>query len=436
MKKNISINMFGQLFNIDEDAYQVLSRYLESMKQYFMRREGGNEIAEDIERHVAELMWQHSHSGTQPVSIEDVNAIISQIGNPSEIDNSEAQGTEATEDTHEAEDTRGAEAGKGFSHLHEAWNSFQSSMGKSTNKRYLFRNPDDKIIRGVLSGLSRYLGWESPTLLRLVFSLLMIASLFAESGYFLMCILLAYIVLAIIIPVPRNAEERLKMRGEDITPDSLNREMLRESNDAVSSEQRRASQNGGCLMTFLKVVLFLLLLPVLFFGALIIFVLVLILFVPMALVFGMTGVFGSLCHVSVSVFPSFVESFISDNHLIISLALCSLLCVIILPIMAVASIIKNRRKPDSKSHVWLYMLLILISLSVLISSAVILAVKGQSLMDKFNNYRQVQVDCLSNESADSLFVAIPIEAGTDSTGITLSSDSSQIIIKHKKCNKK
>lgn len=433
MKKNISINMFGQLFNIDEDAYQVLSRYLESMKQYFMRREGGNEIAEDIERHVAELMWQHSHSGTQPVSIDDVNAIISQIGNPSEIDNSEAQGTEATEDNHEAEDTQGAEADKGFSHLHEAWNSFQSSMGKSTNKRYLFRNPDDKIIGGVLSGLSRYLGWESPTLLRLVFSLLMIASLFAGSGYFFMCILLAYIVLAIIIPVPRNAEERLKMRGEDITPDSLNREMLRESNDAVSSEQRRASQNGGCLMTFLKVVLFLLLLPVLFFGALIIFVL-------MVVGFGMAGALGSLFPLSIGGPLPFLDTFLMENQLMTGIALCSLLCVIIIPVIALFSILRNRGKEGAKSHTWAFVLTWVIALGLLVTSAISLTVKGVKLNEKLEmlqrNTNNALVDSMTQDALDSLSLAAPLELDIDSTGVTLSSDSTQIIIKHKRTNKK
>ena len=41
MKKNISINLFGTLYNIDEDAYNLLENYLDSMKRYFSRQEGG-----------------------------------------------------------------------------------------------------------------------------------------------------------------------------------------------------------------------------------------------------------------------------------------------------------------------------------------------------------------------------------------------------------
>ena len=58
MKKNITINLFGTLYNIDEDAYQLLDNYLQSMKRYFSSKDGGEEIADDIEHRVAELLWE------------------------------------------------------------------------------------------------------------------------------------------------------------------------------------------------------------------------------------------------------------------------------------------------------------------------------------------------------------------------------------------
>ena len=64
MKKNIQINIFGTIYAIDEDAYQLLNNYLEGMKQYFCRQEGGDEIADDIEHRVAELLWQYKEQGT------------------------------------------------------------------------------------------------------------------------------------------------------------------------------------------------------------------------------------------------------------------------------------------------------------------------------------------------------------------------------------
>ena len=76
MKKNISINLFGVLYNIDEDAYNLLDSYLQSMRRYFSRQEGGAEIADDIEHRVAELLWKRREAGMTAVDIEVVKDII------------------------------------------------------------------------------------------------------------------------------------------------------------------------------------------------------------------------------------------------------------------------------------------------------------------------------------------------------------------------
>ena len=45
MKKNININLCGVIYAIDEDACQLLEQYLDNIKSYFSRQEGGEEIA-------------------------------------------------------------------------------------------------------------------------------------------------------------------------------------------------------------------------------------------------------------------------------------------------------------------------------------------------------------------------------------------------------
>ena len=100
MKKNISINLFGTLYAIDEDAYTLLERYLSSMKSYFARQQGGEEIADDIEHRVAELLWQRKQEGMEAVNIETIKDIIAKIGNPDEIENpDESIGEKATHET-------------------------------------------------------------------------------------------------------------------------------------------------------------------------------------------------------------------------------------------------------------------------------------------------------------------------------------------------
>lgn len=41
MKKNISVNLFGVIYPIDEDAYQLLDCYLTNIRSYFSRQEDG-----------------------------------------------------------------------------------------------------------------------------------------------------------------------------------------------------------------------------------------------------------------------------------------------------------------------------------------------------------------------------------------------------------
>lgn len=55
MKKNITVNLFGTLYAIDDDACKLLEQYLDNMRSYFSKREGGDEITDDIEHRVAEL---------------------------------------------------------------------------------------------------------------------------------------------------------------------------------------------------------------------------------------------------------------------------------------------------------------------------------------------------------------------------------------------
>ena len=58
MKKNISINISGIIFHIEEDGYLKLKEYLESINKYFSSFEGSTEIIADIESRIAEICRQ------------------------------------------------------------------------------------------------------------------------------------------------------------------------------------------------------------------------------------------------------------------------------------------------------------------------------------------------------------------------------------------
>ena len=86
MKKNITINLFGSLYAIDEDACKLLEQYLDNMKRYFSQREDGDEIVDDIEHRVAEIFTDMRAEGIQAINIDHVRDIIHRIGNPEEMD--------------------------------------------------------------------------------------------------------------------------------------------------------------------------------------------------------------------------------------------------------------------------------------------------------------------------------------------------------------
>ena len=54
MKKTLNINIGSRVFNIDEDAYDLLSRYLESIKKYFQKINIDDDVFQDIENRISE----------------------------------------------------------------------------------------------------------------------------------------------------------------------------------------------------------------------------------------------------------------------------------------------------------------------------------------------------------------------------------------------
>ena len=237
MKKNISINLFGTLYNIDEDAYELLDRYMESVKRYF-NREGGEDITDDIEHRVAELLWEKRESGQQAIDVQTIRDIISMIGNPSDIDDgtagwtSHAQADEPLGSNAFADSQQQSGQGQGASSQYArqedrgqkftSWMDEQGSRLRSHFRgRRLYRDPDDKVLGGICSGFAQYMGGSDP----LPWRLLMIFLFFCTR----LSVGILYLILWLIVPEARTPEERLRMRGCPVTPENLNQEILRQS---------------------------------------------------------------------------------------------------------------------------------------------------------------------------------------------------------------
>ncbi|MBP5771210.1 MAG: PspC domain-containing protein [Bacteroidaceae bacterium] len=243
MKKNITINLCGRLFSIDEDAYEMLATYEQSLRNYFRTREGGEEIAQDLEARIAELLDELKAQGVEAINIEHVREVIHRIGQPEEMEEHEQQPTPSPSlgrgdqtGNKQAEGNTPPRGGDGD--------------GLPTTAKRLYRNPDDKKVLGVLSGFAAYFGgdvlwwrlgfvgllmlmWMIPWVMPL--SIIRFAfvghSFVYEDGAFLNSLLLVfcYVVLAVLMPVAETPEDRLHMKGKEVNPQNLAEEVAKSS---------------------------------------------------------------------------------------------------------------------------------------------------------------------------------------------------------------
>ena len=73
MKKNISINISGIIFHIEEDGYDSLRKYLDSINRYFGSFEDSSEILADIEGRIAEIFLSKLNDGKQVITSRTSN---------------------------------------------------------------------------------------------------------------------------------------------------------------------------------------------------------------------------------------------------------------------------------------------------------------------------------------------------------------------------
>lgn len=189
MNKTVTVNIGGRVFNIEENAYQKLNNYIETIRSYFEGSEGVDEIISDIELRIAELFMDGISDQKQVITIADVDHVVSVMGRPEDyVDNDD--------------------------------DDYQSTATTEKGKR-VFRDPDNRVLFGVCGGISAYFGWD-PIVLRALF---VIVTLFFGSG------VLIYLILALIIPKAKTTAEKLQMRGEPVTVENISKKV----NESVHS---------------------------------------------------------------------------------------------------------------------------------------------------------------------------------------------------------
>jgi phage shock protein PspC (stress-responsive transcriptional regulator) len=174
MKLTVSINLGGYSFNIDEDAYTELKRYLKNLEIHFASEESSSEILSDIETRMSELFRTRLTGYKQVISIDDVRYAISVLGTPEDLSDNEGP----------------------------------SSREKFSAPGYhrMYRDPDHRIIGGVCAGMGAY--WRiDPLVLRIIFVILAFTGGLG---------LLVYLILYVVLPEAKTTAQKIEMKGNPV----------------------------------------------------------------------------------------------------------------------------------------------------------------------------------------------------------------------------
>ncbi len=201
MEKTLKINISGTIFQIEEEAFELLRDYLKEINKHLKNAAGGNEMIEDIEARIAELFQSSPSWKTGVLSKEDVEDVIDTMGKPEEI--AEESGAEFRDES------------------------------KNTSKR-LYRDTDGAIIGGVCNGLGAYLRID-PVWIRILFVLF---TVFYLSG------LLVYIILWIALPRASTIFQKRELYGGEIPERDLGRKIKKEVNIAAGNVKSTASEGA------------------------------------------------------------------------------------------------------------------------------------------------------------------------------------------------
>ena len=288
MKKNISINISGIIFHIEEDGYEKFKAYLDSINQYFANYEDSEEIIADIESRIAELFLEKLDESNQVVTLVDVENLISTMGQIADFEAIEEEEDFSKEEsegkTQKQQKARRSSSSKtnaprvlrrdlnkriiggvasGIAHYFKIdpiwirigwlllffsglgiliyiimWTAVPGSedLPEDVNVKKLYRDPDDRVIGGVSAGLANYFYTDA-----IVFRIIFVVLIFAGVG------IIAYLILWIITPQASSLTEKMQMKGEKVTLSNI---------DSNIKKNKQEDLNPKGENTFTKVLLF------------------------------------------------------------------------------------------------------------------------------------------------------------------------------------
>jgi phage shock protein PspC (stress-responsive transcriptional regulator) len=188
MTRTININLGGLLFHMDDKAYSLLNSYLLTIEKQLHNDPSRKEIMADVESRIAELFNERKHRDSEVITLEDVNAVISVMGEPDSFGSYQ----EPT-------------VGSGY-------------KSQAIHQKRLYRDPDERVLGGVCSGLSAYFDIE----------VWIFRVLFIIFTFFFLSSIVVYGILWIVVPEANTPEQKLETRGEPVTIENLKRTVKEE----------------------------------------------------------------------------------------------------------------------------------------------------------------------------------------------------------------
>ena len=182
MKKVVNAGIGGRSFAMDEDAYAKLKKYLNAFRTKSNLGLQSKEVMDDLEERIAELFSDNVTQYRNVVDIALVEKVIAQLGMP--------DGEPYTEN--------------GSDPISDIFS------GNKPSKKF-YRNPDNKSIAGVCSGIASYFNIDT-LLVRIVF----VVGLFMGSAGFWI-----YVILWIAAPLAETPAQKCELYGLPATAENL-----------------------------------------------------------------------------------------------------------------------------------------------------------------------------------------------------------------------
>ena len=256
MKKTVTANISGTIYNIEDDAFDLMQKYLNSIKMYFSSYEDSEEIFMDFENRISENLYSISNNANEVINSKHVAKIIEIMGKPEdfedlEIENDNIKDLSKLRRNNNDRIIAGVASGIsdyfkidpfitrllfvltipvggfGFFFYLICWIAMpKTSIVSSTKRKKFYRDHENKIIAGIAQGIANYFSIDA-FIIRLFFIALIFVNGFGFGLYLLIWISSKY---------AKTIKQKMDMSGINLNVDNVEKFVKESKNKIVESE--------------------------------------------------------------------------------------------------------------------------------------------------------------------------------------------------------